>query len=46
MKRIATGLAVAALAALFAPPASAEHPICVYGRTPYPIICVEPPEAG
>ena len=44
MKRVVTALAVAAVAALLAPPASA-HPICVYGRTPYPIVCVNPPEA-
>ena len=45
MKRVATILAVAAAAALFAPPASA-HPVCVYGRTPYPIICVDVPLAS
>lgn len=46
MKRILTMLVVAGAAAMLAPAASAEHPICVYGRTPYPIYCVEMPHGS
>ncbi|HEX8002617.1 MAG TPA: hypothetical protein VF519_07965 [Mycobacteriales bacterium] len=40
MKRVLLAVVVAAVAAAFAPSASAE--LCVYGRTPYPIACVPP----
>lgn len=44
MKRVLAGLVVAGAAAMIAPPASADHPICVdHPRTPYEWFCVPSP---
>ncbi len=42
MKRVAMGLAVAALAAAFAPQAAADDLCINHPHTPYPIICLSP----